>query len=138
MPNKRSSRKKIHKFYCPKCETRLWRIGGPKYTLFCQGITEIQKGFNLSHKKASLLSIQEFSPINRNTWLEEFFCSKHGKIWMRITKLPNGLLTCFEATDKDWNRTTCTVDPNIPNSSVSEYTYYHSRRNCSRKYHEPI
>jgi hypothetical protein len=137
MPNKRSSRKRNQKFYCPKCEARLWRIGNPKYSLFCQGITEIQQGFNLSRKKASFLAAQEFAPVNRNTWLEEFLCSEHGKIWMRVTKSPDGLLTACQATDRDWKRTTRTIHPNLPNPSVSEYTYRHSRRNGSKKYYEP-
>lgn len=137
MANKRSSRKQVQKFYCPSCEARLWRIGSSKYTLFCQGISEIQEGFHLNRKGASLLAAQESSPVNRNTWLEEFLCSQHGKMWLRVTKSPEGLLFTSEAKDRDWKRTTRTFDPNLPNPSVSEYSFRHSRRNGSKKYYEP-
>lgn len=137
MPNKRRSRKQIHKFYCPHCGARLWRMGHEKYHLFCQGISEIQEEFNLTRKKASFLSAQELTPVNPNCWLEEFFCQDHGKFWLRVSKLADGSLTTCQVSVKDWKRTTRTIDPNLPNPSVGEYTYRHSRRAC-RKYYDPL
>lgn len=112
-------------------------MGNPKYSLFCQGISERQEGLNLSRKKASCLAAQESVPVNRNTWLEEFICLEHGKIWMKVSRLPDGLLMTFEASDRDWKHTSRTIDPNLPNPSVSEYSYRHSRRSSSIKYYEP-
>lgn len=136
MSNKRGSRQRTQKFYCPECEERLWRMGYPKCHLFCQGISEIQEGFNLTRKKASFLATQQQTPVNPNSWLEEFFCQKHGKFWMRVSKLDDGSLIACQATTKDWERTTRTINPNLPNPSVGEYTYRHSRRAC-QKYYEP-
>ena len=115
----------------------MWRIGHPKYFLFFQGISEIKKAFNLSRKKASFLAAQESALVDRNTWLEEFLCPEHGKVWMRVSKSVDGFLTVFPATDKDWKRTTRTINPNFPNPSVSEYSYRHSRRSSCKKYYEP-
>lgn len=116
---------------------RLWRVGGPKYYLFVEGISEIQKEFNITRKKASLINVQKPTLVNRDSWLEEFFCSEHGKIWLRISKSPDGTLKTFQAKDKDWKHTSRTIYPDNPNSSVSEFTYNNSRQK-GKKYFNAI
>ncbi len=133
MPNKRSSRGKSKKFYCPYCQTRLWRKGHQKYYLHCLTIPQIQKEFKLGHKKAAFLAAQNSTPVNLNLWLEEFFCPEDGQIWLRIAKNDQGNLTITLATEEDWKRTHRTIDPTRPNASVSEFTYRNSRQK-GRKY----
>jgi hypothetical protein len=138
MPNKRKSRGKSSKFYCPYCQTRLWRMGHQKYYLVSQNLDDIKKDFNLTRKKASLLAAQQPHPVNLNIWIEDFFCPGHGeKIWLRICKNPDQSLSVTEAGEADWKRTSRTIDPDRPNPSVSDYTYRHSRRNNGKKYYEP-
>jgi hypothetical protein len=128
MPNKRSNRKKTQKFQCPYCEARLWRLGSQKYYLFYQGASEIQKHLKLSPKKARFLAAQNPVQVDKDTWLEEFLCQEHGKIWMRLAKKDDQTLASHLADSGDWRRTTKTVHPEIPNPSVSEYSYRLSRR----------
>lgn len=128
MPNKRSSRNKTQKFYCPYCQSRLWRKGHQKYYLFCQTIPEIQKDFKLCHKKAAFLASQNSTPASMNVWLEEFFCPKDGQVWLRLSKNNHGNLTATLAKSEDWQRTNRTIDPTRPNASVSEFTYRNSRQ----------
>lgn len=134
MPNKRSSRNKL-KFYCPYCQTRLWRKGHQKYYLFCQTIPQIQKEFKLAYKKAAFLASQNSTPANLNLWLEEFFCPEDGQIWLRLAKDENGHLKADLAKEEDWKRTNRTIDPNRPNASVSEFTYRNSRQKGAKYFH---
>ncbi|MEA5510576.1 hypothetical protein VB715_12450 [Crocosphaera sp. UHCC 0190] len=128
MPNKRSRKKNGPKFHCPQCNRRLWRVGGHKYFIFYQGKSEIQHGFGLTPKKASFLATQNPIWVDRDVWLEEFFCEGHGKIWMRLSRSEEGKITTRLARREDWKRTTSTPDPDTPNCSVSEFTYRMSRR----------
>ncbi|ACK69121.1 conserved hypothetical protein [Gloeothece citriformis PCC 7424] len=128
MPNKRSRFNKTQKFYCPYCSNRLWRVGSPKYHLFHQGKLEIQKGLNLTSKKAAFLAAQQSTLVNNNLWLEEFFCEKDGKIWMYLEKHSNGQLATRLASREDWQRTTKTPDPERPHNTVSEFTHKMSRQ----------
>lgn len=122
MPGKRSKRKNVQRFYCPFCEHRLWRLGSPKHFLFYLGASEIQQNVDVSRKNAALLASQGVY-TDRNSWLEEFFCGEHGKLWMKVTRKPEGLLVGILATSKDWQQSTGTIRPDAPNPSVSEFTY---------------
>lgn len=126
MPSKRHRRNQTHKFFCPCCSRRLWRVGGTKHFIFYQGKSPIQKSFNLSAKKASFLAAQSPVCVDRQVWLEEFFCEKDGKIWLRLSKSEAGL-ECRPAIREDWTQTTSTIEPDRPNCSVSEFTYRMSR-----------
>ncbi|WP_036478973.1 hypothetical protein [Myxosarcina sp. GI1] len=130
MPNKRSSRKKVQKFFCPYCERRLWRLNSQKYRLFYKEVSELKEHLNFSHKKASLLVSQLGSFVDRNSWIEDFFCEEHGQMWLRISKKNEEKLDSVLATREDWKYTTGTIDPSSNNPSVSEYSYYMSR-GCS-------
>ena len=113
-------------------------MGHQKYYLVSQNIEDIRKDFNLTRKKASFLAAQQPHPVNLNIWIEEFFCSGHGKtIWLRISKNPDQSLVATEAGEADWKRTSRTIDPDRPNPSVSEYSYRNSRRNNGKRYYEP-
>ncbi|WP_218080004.1 hypothetical protein [Anthocerotibacter panamensis] len=126
MPGKRSKRGRIQHFYCPYCPLRLWRIGSPKHYLFYNGPSEITQHTQLGRKKAAFLATQG-AYIDRSAWLEEFLCSEHGLMWMSVHQDSEGKLTATPATPQEWQRTTGTIDPNIPNSSVSEFTQRMSR-----------
>ncbi len=139
MPNKRSRHKKSQKFYCPCCQRRLWRVGSPKHYIFYEGREEIQKGFKLPALTAALLAAQNNVWVDRQVWLEEFFCEEHGKMWMRLFPSPEGLLWAQLAKQEDWQKTIFTLNPDHPQCGVSEFTYRSSRRshpNLNKKYYE--
>jgi hypothetical protein len=127
MANKRSKRANIQKFYCPYCERRLWRLGGPRHFLYYNNATEILNNLDITRKRATLLATQG-AYVDRLTWLEELFCGEHGKIWMRLRQNDEGAISFKIASDADWRNSTGTLDPNAPNPSVSEFTFRMSRR----------
>lgn len=127
MPGKRSNRKKVQNFCCPYCDRRLWRLGSPKHFLFYTEASEIQQHVNMTRKSALLLA-NRGAYIDTNSWVEEFFCGEHGKLWMKLTKNDRGQITSSLATSKDWQQTTRTINPDMPNPSVSEFTYRMSRQ----------
>lgn len=127
MPNKRKRRSQTQKFHCPHCENRLWRLGSPKYHLFYKDVAQLRENLGITRKKAIFLAAQNPTFVDRDVWLEEFFCEEHGKMWMRISKKEDGTLACVLAKSNDWKCTTYTINPTIPNPSVSEFTYRMSR-----------
>ena len=136
MPGKRSKRNKIQHFYCPYCERRLWRLGSPKHFLFYTGASEIQQNVEMPRKSAILLANQG-DYVDSNSWIEEFFCGDHGKLWMRITRKSDGKIVTTQATNKDWQQTTRTIQPDTPNPSVSEFSYRMSRQ-AGTKYYDKL
>ena len=128
MPGKRSRKRTKQKFSCPYCQSQLWRMGSPKHYLYCQEISEVQKQFNISRKKASLLLSQNNTYLDRNSWIEDFCCEQHGKMWLKISKKVDNSMKVSLATDEDWKRSTGTINPNFPNPSVSEFSYSMSRK----------
>ena len=132
MPNKRNRRSQSQHFYCFCCQQRLWRLGSPKYHLFYQDVAQLREGLGITRKKASLIAAQHANFVDRNVWLEEFFCEEDGKIWLRISKKADGTLASTPAKSSDWKRTSHTIDPEIPNPSVSEYSYHMSRGTKTR------
>ena len=131
MPGKRSSRKQIQHFCCPYCDRRLWRAGSTKHFLFYTEAAQIRQYVNVSHKSAALLASQG-AYVDRNTWIEEFFCGEHGKLWLKLNRDSAGQLTSQIATSKDWQQTTQTINPEVPNPSVSEFSYRMSRAPSGR------
>ena len=128
MPNKRSRRKKTQNFHCPYCSRRLWRTGNKKYYLFYQGISEIKNYLNISRKRAMCLACQNNTYVDRDRWVEEFFCEKHYQLWMVLSRDDKGRISARLASDNDWRRTTGTINPDLPNPSVSQFSYRMSRR----------
>lgn len=129
MPNKRSRRKQTLKVQCPYCEKRLWRMDGDKHYMFYSDKVEIQREMNLSPQKASLVAGEIGNTVvDRNTWLEEFYCSEHGKMWMRLKKIDDQTMETKLASQHDWKRSTKTPNPEQPNPSVSEFTLRMSKR----------
>lgn len=127
MPNKRSKRKTTQKFFCVHCQQRLWRLSSTKHFLFYKEVADIKHHLGVSRKNAMLLAAKG-ACVNSNTWLEEFFCGEHGKMWLLVSKKPDGQLSTTPATGEHWQHTTGTIDPNLPNPTVSEFSYYMSRR----------
>lgn len=127
MPGKRSQRKKVQHFCCPYCDRRLWRLGSPKHFVFYSTATEIKQNVNMSHKSAAFLA-NRGTYVDSNSWIEEFFCGDHGKLWMKLNKNDEGMLVARLATSNDWQQTTRTIHPDMPNPSVSEFSYRMSRQ----------
>ena len=128
MSNKRAKRRKVKHFSCPFCETRLWRSGNPKYHVFYRNARQIRENLQISAKKASFLANQSSTYLDRNAWLEEFFCSTHGTMWLYISRHQQELITYRPATKEDWLQTNRTLDPTNPNPSISEFSYRISRK----------
>ncbi|MBE9166075.1 hypothetical protein IQ238_00520 [Pleurocapsales cyanobacterium LEGE 06147] len=128
MPNKRSKRKRVQHFFCPLCGMRLWRLGSTKYYLFYQNAAEIRQNLKISAKKASFLATQNSAYIDRNSWIEEFFCTEHGRIWLLLSRQSDGNIVYRPAKKEDWKQTNKTINPTKPNPSVSEFTYRMSRK----------
>ena len=132
MPHKRRNRNKKSNFYCIHCCQRLWRLGSQKHYLFYEGVSEIKKNLNISRKNASFLAANGISYIDKKSWIEEFFCKEHGKMWLRVSKKADGKFVTSSVKSDDWNRTTHTINPDTANPSVSEFTYRMSRRTFYR------
>jgi hypothetical protein len=128
MPCKRSRKNRKQEFNCPYCQTKLWRVGSPKHYLYYQEISEVQEKLNLSRKKASLLIAQNNTYLDKSTWIESFFCEQHGTMWLKISHKVEQPREVSLASDDDWQKSTGTINPNIPNPSVSEYSYNMSRK----------
>jgi hypothetical protein len=126
MPGKRSRRGSIRRFHCPVCDSRLWRIGSEKHYLYYKDRSELSRHVGLTGRNAAL-AVAKGEYVDRNAWIEEFFCGEHGKMWLLTRQRPDGSATCAPATEHDWNRTTGTRHPEHPNPSVSEFTYRMSR-----------
>lgn len=126
MPGKRSNRKNKQHFCCPYCDRRLWRSGSPKHFLFYTHASEIQQNLNVTRKNATFLA-NRGTYVDTNSWIEEFFCQDHGTLWMKLTRNCDNQLVSSLATSKDWQQTTRTIHPDMPNPSVSEFTYRMSR-----------
>jgi len=127
MSHRRSKRKRSPNFYCARCQQRLWRLGSPKHFLFYQEASDIRVNLKVPRKNALLLAAKGIC-VDQKAWIEELFCSEHGKVWMLVRKQDDGTFTTIPAKSQDWERTTKTLDPDLPNPSVSEFTYRMSRR----------
>ena len=127
MPGKRSNRKCVQRFYCPYCDRRLWRLGSPKHFVFYLDAGEIQRNVSVSRKNAVVLA-SKGEYVDNNSWIEEFFCAEHGKLWMKVVKKDEGKLVATLAMSNDWQQTTRTILADGRNPSVSEFSYRMSRQ----------
>lgn len=127
MANKRSRCRKTPTFSCPHCNQRLWRNGSQKHYLFYQGSSDIKANLNLSTKNAKFLAARGVY-VDRSSWLEEFFCGEHGRMWLLLKRKEDGSLVSTPAKAQHWKQSTGTPDPERPNPSVSDFTYRMSRR----------
>lgn len=127
MPNKRSRYKKTHHFCCHMCGRRLWRPGSPKHFMYYRKASEIRQNLGIPRKNAIFLAAQG-AYVDRNSWLEEFFCGEHGTMWLLVRKQADKTLVTAPAQRQHWEFTTGTIDPDNPNPSVSEFSYRISRR----------
>ncbi|WP_218081554.1 hypothetical protein [Anthocerotibacter panamensis] len=102
-------------------------MGSPKHFLFYNGANEIAQNTTITRKKATLLATQG-TYVDSNCWIEKFFCGNDGDLWILIRQFTDGTTSIALAQREDWKRTTQTTNPDVPNPSVSEFTYYMSRR----------
>ncbi|MGD1918961.1 MAG: hypothetical protein ACFCAD_08735 [Pleurocapsa sp.] len=126
MPNKRSGRN-TKKFFCPYCETRLWRLGTTKYHLFYKDAIEIRKHTGISSKKSKLLANQNSTYLDSNKWIEGFCCPHHGSQWLLLSVKGKNYEYRL-AKEKDWLQTEKTLDQRVSNPSVGEFTLKMSRK----------
>lgn len=104
MVNKRSNRKNVQHFYCPYCDRRLWRVGSLKRFIFYLDAAQIQQNLNISRKSAVSLA-NKGACVDRNSWLEEFFCEEDGNLWMKVT-MNTGSDVVGITTSKDCQQST--------------------------------
>ncbi|AGY56514.1 hypothetical protein [Gloeobacter kilaueensis] len=126
MSGKRSKRGKVQRFDCPHCDSRLWRLGSEKHRLFYTQLTDMVQSTGMHRKQAAAL-MSRGDYVDSTAWIEEFFCGEHGKMWMLVRQDGAGCLRASLPSEQDWQRTTGTVHPHLPNPSVSEFTYRMSR-----------
>jgi hypothetical protein len=91
MPNKRSKHSRRLKFSCPYCASCLWRLGAQNHFLYYSNASEIPSHLYLTRKSATLLTMQGVY-IDHHTWLVEFFCGEHGKMWLRLYQGDDGIV----------------------------------------------
>ena len=94
-----SKHKKVQRFYCAYCDRRLWNLGNQKHFL-CYLVECLKIRQNVA---------------DSNSWLEEFFCGEHGKLWMRVTRKTGGTRVAVLATSRDWQQTRHELQPEILN-----------------------
>jgi hypothetical protein len=123
--NRAANRLEVH---CPNCGVRLWRGCGQKHYIFASNIEQTRELTGATRKKAVLLHTATPTWVDRNRWIEPFFCPDDGQVWIACTRGPDGQISGEVAPPKLWQQTTGTLDPSKPNPSVSEFTYRHSRR----------
>lgn len=115
MPGKRSKHKKIQRFHCVYCDRRLWSLGNPKHFLCYLGFLEI--GQNV---------------VDASSWIEEFICGEHGKLWMKVTRRTSDTKVVALATSRDWQQTMRRLQPEILNQVKavpdSKRNFYLSKR----------
>jgi len=127
MPRKRNRSLNRLEVPCPHCGIRLWRGCGQKHYIFSSSVEQTRELMGTTRKKAVLLHTVTPTWVDRNRWIEPFFCSADGQIWMVCIRQPEGHVICEPAPSELWRQTTGTVDPNKPNPSVGEFTYRGSR-----------
>lgn len=127
--NRSLNRVEVH---CPVCNTRLWRGCGQKYFIFSSNAEQTRELTGVTKKKATLLHVSTVTWVDRNRWIESFFCPEDGQVWIVCTRDAEGQVSGQIAPRELWQQTTGTLDPTKPNPSVSEFTYRSSRRAGAR------
>jgi hypothetical protein len=127
MPGKRSYFRRSLKSECPCCGAYLHRINSQKFRLYADKAEDIESELKVSRAKARQMALQ--GPVSlKDTWIEEFYCTDHGRMWLQVRRGQgeNGYLTNVPPASV-WKRTAQTIDPDHPNTSVSEFTLRNSR-----------
>lgn len=101
MPSKCSNQKNAQRFYCPKCDRRLWRVGNSKYFLSYTEVSESRRYVKMLHQEALLLTAKG-THNSCHSWVEEFVCGEHGTLWMKLSKQADGSLYTSLATTNDY------------------------------------
>jgi competence CoiA-like predicted nuclease len=127
MPGKRSSRKKVQRFFCPYCQERLWRLGGSKHHLLLPSTKNTQQNLHRNSQRLGKAS-EKTTDIDPNQWIEEFFCNEHSKVWMLVSRATHDHLTAALATQTDWQRAAVTSPIHSSHGSASKFTIRASRR----------
>jgi len=85
----------------------------------------------MSRQSAELLA-SKGAYVDSGSWIEEFFCGDHGKLWMKVRKT-GSIIVATLATSED-----CHKQPaqfyQTPNPSVSEFTYRMSRQTGTKSF----
>jgi hypothetical protein len=139
MAERRNRRRKRVLTYCSVCAARLWRINSDRHYLFANSSAEIRQLSGMTRKKAAMFTQQSNTFVDRHRWLEEFFCTDHGPLWLLLEQDADGSINTSVPDPKIWEQTTGTIDPRKPNPSVSEFTFRMSRRaapNLGQRYYD--
>jgi len=138
MPGKRSHFKRALRLCCPRCELPLSRLNSCRYTVFAEDAADIRTALGIARSKARLLASQ--GPVTlRSQWVEEFMCPDHGRMWLKVQRMPAGECTVSVPESALWRRLLHTIDPDHTNPSVSQYTLSHSRQaapNLLRRFYQ--
>lgn len=127
MPGKRGHYRRSLKSQCPYCGASLHRLNSQKFRLYAEKVEDIELELKISHVRAQQLAVR--GPVAlRDTWIEEFYCTDHGRVWLHVRRVQkdNTYLTSIPSPSV-WKRTTQTIDPDHPNTSVSAFTLRNSR-----------
>jgi len=127
MTTRHNRRRKRVVTSCPNCDQRLWRVNSERHFLFASNTEQIRGMTGITRKKALILNSQQATFVDRRRWLEEFFCTDHGHLWLLLIQDEEGNITASVPDANVWLQTTGTIDPRKPNPSVSEYTFRCSR-----------
>ena len=84
MLKKFDRQQKVQRFFCPDCDRRLWRLHRSKCYQFARETTDFL-AVEVSSSITSGSATIDHS-IEDDTWLEAFICSKHGRLWLSVTK----------------------------------------------------
>ncbi|AGY56696.1 hypothetical protein [Gloeobacter kilaueensis] len=127
MPGKRSHYKRRFAPQCPDCELQVYRLNSTRHSIYIEGAEAIARALSIPYKRALLIASQ--GPIvDRNQWLEEFYCPMHGRVWLQVVReRSSGQIRAQLPDAALWKRSIGTLDPNHPNPSVSEFTLSNSR-----------
>jgi len=77
-------------------------LGSPKHYLFYLGASEIKKNVSMSRQSAELLASK--GAYVDSSWIEEFFCGDHGKLWMKVTRKTGSIIVATLATSEDYKQ----------------------------------
>lgn len=105
MSSRGSRQQKTQRFNCPHCGERLWRVDGQKHYLVHTGAAENQENLDSSTTTANDVG-SSGSFLDKNTWIEEFFCGEHGQIWLLVQRHKDGSLNSALAESPDWRKAT--------------------------------
>ncbi|MBW4697134.1 MAG: hypothetical protein KME03_04395 [Aphanocapsa lilacina HA4352-LM1] len=122
MPGKRAHYARALVAKCPYCGQRVHRLNSQKFYLQPEETADA----DAPDADAAKTQAQKVTPAR--SWIEEFYCPEHGRLWLHIERLADGAVRSRLPEASEWKKTKLTIDPDHINPSVSAYTLRHSRQ----------